>query len=197
MRDVGGAADCQAKSCSSRSGGADIAKSDKRTVQASSRKTCSAACAEEASCRMFLCARCRSQVLVCRRRDRGQIYCAGTCAQQARCHQQSEGRRRYHATAHDPAMHADRNRRYRSRQRGVTDHSLPKEHEAGFLPGLGGSAVLRGRPADVHQGMGAVFFAGRRLQHLYAYQSFASFVNRKKTSRTGSQIGSIRPPEYR
>ena len=35
------------------------------------RRTCAAACVDEVSCRMFLCARCRVQVVVCRRCDRG------------------------------------------------------------------------------------------------------------------------------
>ena len=100
------------------------------------RRTCSPACAEEASCRMLLCGRCRSQVLVCRRCDRGQVYCAGTCAQQARRHHQREARRRYQATPCGRSMHADRNRRYRVRQRSVTDQGPLKEHEAGLLPGV-------------------------------------------------------------
>jgi hypothetical protein len=55
-------------------------------------------CADEVSCRSFLCGRCRSQVLVCRECDRGQIYCIGTCAQEARRDKQREARRRYQAT---------------------------------------------------------------------------------------------------
>jgi hypothetical protein len=64
----------------------------------STRSACGPACPDEASCRMFLCARCRSQVLVCRRCDRGQIYCVGTCAQEGRRDRQREARRRYQAT---------------------------------------------------------------------------------------------------
>ena len=48
------------------------------------RLACTDAGDDETPCRMFLCARCRRQALVCRRCDRGQIYCAGTCAQEAR-----------------------------------------------------------------------------------------------------------------
>ncbi|MGY3619273.1 hypothetical protein ACVJGD_005532 [Bradyrhizobium sp. USDA 10063] len=81
---------------------------------------------DEASCRLFLCARCRCQVLVCRRCDRGQIYCVGTCAQEARRDRQREARRRYQATPRGRAMHAERNRRYRARQRRMTDHGLVK-----------------------------------------------------------------------
>lgn len=89
--------------------------------------------ADEAYCRMFLCARCRSQVLVCSRCDRGQIYCVGTCAQEARRDHQREARRRYQATPRGRAMHAARNRRYRARGRYVTDQGLDNEHRAGSL----------------------------------------------------------------
>jgi hypothetical protein len=102
----------------------------------SARWACTAACVDEASCRMFLCARCRSQVLVCTRCDRGQIYCFGTCAQEARCNRQREARRRYQATPRGRAMHADRNRRYRARRRCVTDQGPAKECKAGSLLGL-------------------------------------------------------------
>jgi hypothetical protein len=91
--------------------------------------------ADEVSCRMFLCARCRSQVLVCRRCDRGQIYCIGTCAQQARRDNQREARRRYQATPRGRAMHAARNRCYRARGRCVTDHGLANVPKAGPLLG--------------------------------------------------------------
>ena len=88
-------------------------------------------CADEVSCRLFLCGRCRSQVLVCRECDRGQIYCFGTCAQEARCKNQREARRRYQATPRGRAMHAARNRRYRARGRCVTDHGPTNEQKAG------------------------------------------------------------------
>jgi hypothetical protein len=93
---------------------------------------------EESSCRMFLCVRCRCLVLVCRRCDRGQIYCAGTCAQKARRHRQRQARRDYQATPRGRALHAERNRRYRARQRHlVMDQGCAKEPEA--RPSLGSS----------------------------------------------------------
>ena len=95
--------------------------------------TCTDACVDEVSCRSFLCACCRRQVLVCRRCDRGQIYCMGTCAQQARHDKQREARRRYQTTPRGRAMHAERNRRYRVRAGRVTDQGPLMEHEAGLL----------------------------------------------------------------
>jgi hypothetical protein len=85
------------------------------------RKACRSECSD-GICRLFLCSRCRVQVLICRRCDRGQIYCFGACAQEARRERRREARRRYQATDRGRAMHADRNRRYRARRRRVTDH---------------------------------------------------------------------------
>jgi hypothetical protein len=101
----------------------------------STRRTCVPACVDEVSCRVFLCVRCRSRVLVCRRCDRGQIYCVGTCAQEARRSRQREARRRYQATPRGRAMHAERNRRYRARRQCVTDHGLAKMPDGGLSPG--------------------------------------------------------------
>ena len=101
------------------------------------------ACIDEVSCRIFLCICCRRQVLVCRRCDRGQIYCTGTCAQEARREKQRNARQRYQATPRGRAMHAERNRRYRARVRRVTDHGPVIEQETGLLRRLEGSEALR------------------------------------------------------
>jgi hypothetical protein len=93
------------------------------------------ACDDEVICRMFLCTRCRTQVLVCRRCDRDQIYCMGDCARDVRREGQREARRRYQATPHGRATHAERNRRYRARVGRVTDHGLTREHDTGRLRG--------------------------------------------------------------
>lgn len=99
-------------------------------------------CADEVSCRSFLCGRCRSRVLVCRECDRGQIYCIGTCAQEARRDKQREARRRYQATPRGRAVHAARSRRYRARGPCVTDHGLANEQKAGpFLESQVGEAL--------------------------------------------------------
>jgi hypothetical protein len=105
------------------------------------RRTCPAACVDEYSFRMFLCALCRSQVLVCRRCDRGQIYCTQGCAHDARRDHQREARRRHQATPRGRAMHAERNRRYRARASRVTDQGPAHEPETGPWRGLQGSAA--------------------------------------------------------
>jgi hypothetical protein len=75
--------------------------------------------------RLFLCARCRAQVVICSRCDRGHIYCAGACARQARSDAQRAAGRRYQASLHGRLSHATRARRYRARQKNVTHHGSP------------------------------------------------------------------------
>jgi hypothetical protein len=148
-------------------------------TEGATRRTCGPACADQASCRMFLCARCRSQVLVCRRCDRGQIYCVGTCAQQARRERQREARRRHQATPRGRAMHAERNRRYRARQHGVTDHSPSKKPGPGVLPGVDVRAVVS-EPSSGRSPLRCWFchFCG---------QSASPFL----------RLSTLRPPRYR
>ena len=106
-----------------------------------------AACDDEVSRRMFLCGRCRAPVLICRRCDRGQIYCMGGCARDARRERQREARRRHQATPRGRAMHAERNRRYRARGARVTDQGPARERDTGLLGGSEGTAV-RSKPPD-------------------------------------------------
>ena len=77
--------------------------------------------------RMYLCARCRAQVVVCRRCDRGQIYCPSGfgpsgfgptgCAVVARREAQRAAGRRYQSSRRGRFVHAERARRYRDRKR--------------------------------------------------------------------------------
>ena len=48
-----------------------------------------------ASARLFLCAGCRLEVLICSRCDRGNIYCGKGCASEARRIAQRAAQRRY------------------------------------------------------------------------------------------------------
>jgi hypothetical protein len=81
--------------------------------------------ADATTARFFLCAGCRVHVFVCRRCDRGQIYCAGTCAQEARQRFQQEAGRRYQASLPGRMKRAARNMRYRARQKIVTHQGSP------------------------------------------------------------------------
>jgi hypothetical protein len=83
--------------------------------------TCTSDYASNSSARLFLCNRCRLQVIICRRCDRGQVYCGPDCALGVRLRNQRDARRRYQATDRGRRMHADRSRRYRARGSRVTD----------------------------------------------------------------------------
>ena len=78
-----------------------------------------------ASARLFVCARCRTQALICSCCDRGQIYCAADCAAEARrCARRAAGAR-YQASRRGRHSHAERARRYRARYKNVTHQGSP------------------------------------------------------------------------
>jgi hypothetical protein len=70
--------------------------------------------------RRFLCARCRTPVLVCSHCDRGQIYCASGCAAAARGERQRDAAQRYQCSRRGRFNHAARTRRWRERQAAST-----------------------------------------------------------------------------
>jgi hypothetical protein len=85
---------------------------------------CGSECKRSGSCRLLLCPRCRSQVVLCRTCDRGQTYCGRECSLDARRRNQREARSRYQASDRGRQLHAERSRRYRANLRRVTDHGL-------------------------------------------------------------------------
>lgn len=66
--------------------------------------------------RLFLCARCRTQVLLCSHCDRGQRYCTAACSRQARDAAQRDAAQRYQRSRRGRMAHAARTRRWRSRR---------------------------------------------------------------------------------
>jgi hypothetical protein len=65
--------------------------------------------------RMFLCARCRTQVLVCSHCDRGQRYCPDECYALTRRRAQREAGNRYQHSLKGRHKHAQRMRLWRAR----------------------------------------------------------------------------------
>ena len=66
--------------------------------------------------RLFLCARCQAQVLVCSRCDRGQRYCAAGCADITRLSRQREAGKRYQQSRAGRHKHAARMHHWRKRR---------------------------------------------------------------------------------
>ena len=87
-----------------------------------------------AAARLFVCLRCRAQVLVCSHCDRGQIYCAGACAQEARQRSRQAAGKRYQATYRGRLNHAARAGRYRARQKIVTHQGSPPQPRNDVVP---------------------------------------------------------------
>jgi hypothetical protein len=84
--------------------------------------------------RLFLCARCRDQVLLCSHCDRGQRYCGPACSRQARDAAQRDAARRYQRSRRGRMAHAARTRRWRSRRlahRGVANSVTHQGSQAG------------------------------------------------------------------
>jgi hypothetical protein len=96
-------------------------ETEQRPSMAQGRHAGASGCMERSSCRFYLCLRCRAQTYVCRRCDRGQVYCGRDCALEARRQRQRKARARYQATDRGRTLHAERSRRYRERKRRVTD----------------------------------------------------------------------------
>lgn len=66
--------------------------------------------------RLFLCARCQAQVLVCSPCDRGQRYCASGCADITRSNRQREAGQRYQQSRAGRHKHAARMHQWRKRR---------------------------------------------------------------------------------
>jgi hypothetical protein len=71
-------------------------------------RPCALLPAAATTARLFLCVRCKAQVLVCSHCDRGQIYCAQGCAQTARRDAQRAVGRRYQKSRRGRVNHAAR-----------------------------------------------------------------------------------------
>ena len=69
----------------------------------------------ENTARLFHCAHCQSQSIICRHCDRGHIYCSVTCAQIARRATHRAADQRYQNTRKGQHKHANRQRLYRQR----------------------------------------------------------------------------------
>ena len=104
---------------------------------------------EAASARLFLCAGCRMQALICSCCDRGQIYCAEDCAQRARRRSLQCAGQRYQDGPAGRRCHAGRQGRYRARGKKVTHHGSPPPPPDDLLaPGSPVSASDAAVPED-------------------------------------------------
>jgi hypothetical protein len=99
------------------------------------------------SARLFLCARCRDQVLLCSHCDRGQQYCSRACSSMRRRERRRETAERYQSSRRGQLKHAARTARWRDRRRSLrrdsTRGSIDKVTHQGCLD-AGADASLLG-----------------------------------------------------
>lgn len=74
------------------------------------------------SARFFICARCRSQVWICRHCDRGNVYCGRPCSGSARHESLRAAGQRYQSSRIGRFRHAERQSQYRAKRQKVTHH---------------------------------------------------------------------------
>jgi hypothetical protein len=74
------------------------------------------------SARLFNCAGCHRQVVICSHCDRSNRYCGPGCAQAARRRSVGEAGRRYQNSRRGRFAHAARQRRYRQRRKQKVTH---------------------------------------------------------------------------
>jgi hypothetical protein len=103
----------------------------------------------EPAYRLYNCERCQVQVRICERCDHGNVYCAGECASIRRRESVRRAQARYQRSRRGARRHADRQRRWRSRQRQepkiVTHQGSPFTVTQCILAA---SAVIQNQPAD-------------------------------------------------
>lgn len=87
----------------------------------------------DVSGRRYLCASCRTAVLICSHCDRGQRYCAGDCARLARTLSLGAAGQRYQLSLPGRYKHAACQRCYRARQTKVTHQGSPPQPPSDLL----------------------------------------------------------------
>lgn len=86
----------------------------------------------ETTYRLYSCRRCAEQVRICRKCDRGNLYCAGECAQIRRHESLRRAAERYQLSHDGACLHAARQRAWRKDQRQKVTHqgSLPSDERS-------------------------------------------------------------------
>jgi len=89
--------------------------------------------------RQAACAGCRSIFFICRRCDRGQIYCGIACRMRGRQQARARANARHQSSEEGRADHRDRQRAYMSRRRSMTDTGSVRHAWEGKVRGAGES----------------------------------------------------------
>jgi len=149
---------------------------------------CSSRCEPADCCRFFFCARCGTPTHVCRRCDRGQIYCSRDCSSEARRSRQREARARYQASPRGRQMHVERSRRYRARRR-VTDQGLLSSEKPARRPKMANAAAV----ADRHRATAGIMSATICSRCRNRFSRFVRLEPIRKQRRRSARPGASPP----
>ena len=103
------------------------------------------------SARLFLCALCRKQSVVCRSCDRGQRYCSKACSEIRRAQRKREANRRYAATRAGRHNNAKRQHEFRARQRAKKDDVAEIVTGQGSAPDTPPDNLVRDRSDSINE----------------------------------------------
>lgn len=148
--------------------------------------------------RMYVCALCRAQVIVCRRCDRGQIYCGRSCATRARWAAQKAAGQRYQSSRPGRFAHAVRARRYRAR---IKLRTKIVTHQGSAMPTGGDLLPAKAVVADLPIGAGEPAVASTAVRCACCGARCAQAVRlgfvRHHRRAPGQSAGANRRPTHR
>lgn len=99
----------------------------------------------ETSSRLYYCALCHIQCLICTACDRGQIYCSPDCSRVARKHSVRSAEKRYQNTYRGKINHSLRQKRYREHlKQKVTDQGSQIQSKNALLKSVKNKALAIG-----------------------------------------------------
>lgn len=139
----------------------------------------------EVTGRLYLCARCRAQVVICKPCDRGQRFCTRECARATRREQVREAGRHYQDSRRGRLAHALRQARYRERRQKVT-------HRGSLTPPA--NDVLQSSSNDVAiavENIVEVAATSCAFQCARCGRSLSPFVRRDFIRRRGRDVRSL------
>jgi hypothetical protein len=142
--------------------------------------------------RLFLCARCYKQVIICTHCDRGNIYCGFFCSFTARTNSLREAGVRYQRSIKGRLTHALRQRRYIQRRRDfenkLTHQGSRDTTPDGLLPSVKNKPVKTNR--NLIKGPITCCLCFAPVSFLFR----SGFLRYGTPKKTGSLLSCLRPP---
>lgn len=134
--------------------------------------------------RLFNCTRCQSQITICTKCDRGNIYCKN-CSTSARAESLRAASRRYQSTLKGRHNHAERQKRYRLKKINVTHQGSqdpPSDDLLSEQPRKQKekNSVTHGRQCHFCGGYCSEFLRSRFLSHRFNYKMRSPPLRHKK-----------------